>query len=187
MNSIVNSRLCRPGLLCLLLLSSPSFAEDSGTGEIVRQAGDKLLVATMGNGEPQSIGSYSLHIYQQDRDRYITGHTAPRDGSLADAWMNDLDGDGNPEVMVWLRSVGSGGYGTLDVYTLDGATLQRVVISEPTAEVMQGYQGHDSFTLNGNSLQRQFPRYREGDNNAQPSGGNTTLLLDYEQRAWLTR
>jgi hypothetical protein len=185
MNSTVNSPLFTPGLLCLLLLSSPSIADDNDTGEIVRQAGDKLMVAAMGNGEPRSIGSYSLHIYQQDRDRYITGHVAPRDGSLADAWMHDLDRDGNPEVMVWLRGAGSGGYGTLDVYTLDGATLQQVVISEPATDVMQGYQGHDSFTLSGNTLQRKFPRYNDGDSNAQPSGGTTTLLLDFEQRAWL--
>jgi hypothetical protein len=185
MSLTAKSTLCMSGLLSLVTLISPCAAEQNETGEVVRQSGDKLLVAVMGSGEPQSIGSYSLRIYQQDRDRYITGLVAARDGDLADAWLTDLDEDDNPEVLVWLRSTGSGSYGTLDVYQLDGASLQRVIISEPPAEAMRGYRGHDKFVMNGNNVQRKFPRYAEQDTNAEPSGETITLQLDFDARRWL--
>lgn len=96
------------------------------------------------------------------------------DGQITRAEVADLNADGSPELYVYIRSAGSGSYGTLVAYSAN----QRKSLSEITlppvsdnAKAAQGYMGHDDFAVVEGTLVRRFPVYRAGDPNAAPSGG----------------
>ena len=112
----------------------------------------------------------------------LSGGNAPVsrevDGLVTGAEVADLDGDGLPEVYVFVRSVGSGSYGSLAAFGVRQrqslADIDLLPISEDV-DASRGYMGHDSFVIRGNRLVRQFPLYRPGDRNAQPTGGSRQI------------
>ena len=100
------------------------------------------------------------------------------EGTVAGAETADLNGDGSPEIYVFITSAGSGSYGELVAYAANRRkSLSEVYLPPVTQDVeaSRGYQGHDEFTLAGNALVRRFPVYRAGDTNAGPTGGARQL------------
>jgi hypothetical protein len=100
------------------------------------------------------------------------------DGTVTGAEVADLDGDGSPELYVYVVSAGSGSYGTLVGYaanrrkSLSGIYLPPV---DGNPAAAKGYMGHDEFAVVENVLVRRFPVYRDGDTNAAPTGGTRQL------------
>ena len=92
-----------------------------------------IVVVAEGAGEPRSIGSYSLRVYVEPevggrRDRFVAGAVKSRDGTLEALRFTDLDRDGGLELVVTLRSVGTGAYLSADAWRLrDG--VPRLVAS----------------------------------------------------------
>lgn len=89
------------------------------------------MVAAEGAHEPRSIGSYSLRLYgganpNAPYDDFIAGVIRPRDGMLEAVWLADVDGDGALDVVVVLRSVGTGGYLAADAFRLEGGALAHI-------------------------------------------------------------
>jgi hypothetical protein len=96
------------------------------------------------------------------------------DGSVIGAEVADLDGNGTPEIYVFVQFAGSGSYGAVVGYAINtGATTSPIAIPELTDDpkASAGYMGRDRFSMTRDRLVRQFPIYREGDSNAAPSGG----------------
>ena len=96
------------------------------------------------------------------------------DGSVVGAEVADLDGNGAPEIYVFVQSAGSGSYGAVVGHAVNhGAAMAVISMPEITddAKLSAGYMGKDSFSIAGDRLVRQFPIYRDGDTNAAPSGG----------------
>ena len=85
-----------------------------------RLPGTTLIVTATGEPrEPRSTGSYALRLYAPfdpawPYDNYAAGAVRPRDGALADLLFGDLDGDAAPDIVVVVRSGGSGGYFSAD-------------------------------------------------------------------------
>jgi hypothetical protein len=105
------------------------------------------------------------------------------DGQITRAEVADLNADGSPELYVYVRSVGSGSYGTLVAYSANQRkSLSEIVLPPITddARAAQGYMGHDDFAVVERTLVRRFPVYRDGDSNAAPSGG--VRQLQYKLR-----
>ena len=111
----------------------------------------------------------------------LSGGNAPvsreLDGLVTGAEVADLDGDGLPEVYVFVRSVGSGSYGSLAAFGVRRQSLAEVYLLPISEDVdaSRGYMGHDTFAIRGKRLVRQFPLYRPGDRNAQPTGGSRQI------------
>lgn len=89
-----------------------------------------LIQVTEGENEPRSIGSYAIRLYGGANpdfplDDFITGQIHPRDGSVERVVNTDLNGDGIGEVVVVIRSAGSGGYLSADVFSWQNRTLKR--------------------------------------------------------------
>lgn len=113
-------------LLCLGVALAASTALDADeTTCRIRQASIASTIAVVAEGdfEPRSIGSYSLRIYAATDprfpyDHFIAGVVRPRDGVVERVQFSDLDGDGSPEIVVIVRSVGSGGYLSADAFQL---------------------------------------------------------------------
>ena len=96
------------------------------------------------------------------------------DGTVSGAEIADLNADGYPELYVYVTSAGSGSYGSLVAYgsnrnkSISAIYLPSVSENEKLAK---GYMGHDKFAVGEGALLHRFPIYREGDNNANPTGG----------------
>ncbi len=111
------------------------------------------------------------------------------DGAVTGAQIGDINHDGSPELYIYINSAGSGSYGSLVAYSADhNKSLSLIHLKEMTKKQMEdwGYMGHDGFKLGRNSLDRSFPVYKKGDNNANPSGGIKVLhyKLSSEEATW---
>ena len=121
------------------------------------------------------VTGYSLYIIPNgltvinDTLRHdITGY------SFVNAEIGDLNIDSYPEIFVYLSSEGSGSYGKLIGYsTNNGKSVSQVYLPEisENEEINEGYMGHDEMAIVESTFCQRFPIYKEGDSNAQPTGG----------------
>ena len=105
------------------------------------------------------------------------------DGTVTGVEVADLNGDGSPELYVYVASAGSGSYGSLVAYSANRRkSLSEIYLPPITdhANAAEGYLGHDQFAVVESTLVRRFPVYKPGDTNAAPSGG--TRQLQYKLR-----
>lgn len=114
------------------------------------------------------------------------------DGTVVGAEVADLDGDGWPEIYVYVQSAGSGSYGTVVGHAVNrGQSLTPIFMPElaDDPKASAGYMGHDSFQVVERWLVRRFPIYRQGDLNAAPSGGTRQLQyrLARGEAGWVLR
>lgn len=114
------------------------------------------------------------------------------DGTITNVEVEDLDADGYPEVYVYVNSAGSGSYGSLIAYASNrNHSLSQIHLPslEDDPEVSQGYMGHDEFAVGEGVLLRRFPVYREGDINAEPTGGTRQIQYKLEagEAGWVLR
>lgn len=118
--------------------------------------------------------------------------TVEADGTVTGSEVADLNGDGSPEIYVYVTSAGSGSYASLVAYgannkkSLSGITLPELSDDKKSS---QGYMGHDEFQVVENSLVRRFPIYKDGDSNAKPSGKMRQLQykLKAGEAGWLLK
>jgi len=126
-------------------------------------------VSTTGQGSIQNlrIQPGGLSIINRELNHEI-------DGRVVDAEIEDLNGDGYPEILIYTQSAGSGSYGDVIAYSVNNGKSVSQVYLPPLSEnpeAIKGYMGHDEFTLIEASLSRRFPIYKKGDTNAQATGG----------------
>jgi hypothetical protein len=74
------------------------------------------------------VGSYSLRVYAGTNprfpyDQFVTGTVRSRDGTVEDVRFSDLDRDGLPDIIVVIRTAGTGGYLSADAFRLRGTIL----------------------------------------------------------------
>ena len=98
--------------------------------------------------------------------------------------MTNIDADESAEVLLFTRSAGSGGYAQLYVYEFSGDELYPAEIPEPDADLMEGYQGRDSYEVTDGRLFRKFPIYLEDDSNCCPGGGDRVIEFDSANAVW---
>jgi len=114
---------------------------------------------------------------------------AEADGTVTNVEVEDLNADGYPEIYVYVNSAGSGSYGSLIAYASNhNRSLSEIYLPplEDDPEASKGYMGHDTFAVGEGALLRRFPVYREGDNNAEPSGGTRQVQyrLEAGEASW---
>ena len=89
----------------------------------------EVLVVAEGDFEPRSIGSYALRVYRStskkfSTDEFVVGLIRPRNGTVEAVRFDDVDGDDRPEIVVIIRSVGSGGYLSADAFRYGSGSLE---------------------------------------------------------------
>lgn len=98
---------------------------------------------------------------------------------INDAEVNDLNADGNPDLLIYTVSAGSGSYGHVYGFSA-GKTGGLSIINFPKVtgnpKIDKGYMGHDMFQIVENRLVQRFPIYKEGDSNAQATGGTREVV-----------
>ena len=117
--------------LGILLVVTPALSADEGP-RLVRAAAipgvPQVVVVAEGELEPRGVGSYSLRVYAAASPRFpyddfVAGTVRPRDGRVEDVRFSDLDRDGVPDIVVVIRSAGTGGYLSADAFRLRGTAL----------------------------------------------------------------
>jgi hypothetical protein len=96
------------------------------------------------------------------------------EGTVTGVEVADLNADGSPEIYVYVASAGSGSYGSLVAYSANRRKSLSEIYLPPLTQnegAAKGYMGHDEFAVAESVLVRRFPLYRDGDTNAQPTGG----------------
>ena len=118
--------------------------------------------------------------------------TVEADGTVTGSEVADLNGDGSPEIYVYVNSAGSGSYASLTAYSANNKkSLSQIYLPELSEDKKhaKGYMGHDEFRVVENTLVRRFPIYKAGDSNAKPTG--KTRQLQYKLKAgeagWLLK
>ena len=123
----------------------------------INTKGDSLII------QPSGLSVSNETLYHN-----ITGYT------VVNAEIGDLNIDSYPELFVYLTSDGSGSYGKLIGYSVNnGKSVSQVYLPEISEndEVSKGYMGHDEMAIVENTFCQRFPIYKEGDSNANPTGG----------------
>jgi hypothetical protein len=111
-------------------------------------------------------------------------------GQVVGVEVADLNGNGLPEIYVFVEGAGSGSYGELVAYsTMKGSELSPVYLQDLSGAPAQGYQGHDRFEVVEGCLVRHFPIYKPGDTNAKATGGERQICykLMSGEASWILR
>jgi len=114
-------------LLSLTFLTSPARAQDlnDGFSQGMNLPTKQSIVVSEGTDEAKSMGSYAIRLYAAPGpsglrfENFQDGKIVKRDGSLKKVELADIDGDGNPEVIVIIQSAGSGGYIDAEAWKVD--------------------------------------------------------------------
>jgi hypothetical protein len=107
-------KLWMPAVLMFLAAAAHAVEQDRFLAKLALPTGQTAVVAE-GEFEARSIGSFSVRLYDAapmpDETTFFTsGLVRPRDGTVEKAVTADIDGDGHFEIVVIIRSAGSGGY-----------------------------------------------------------------------------
>jgi hypothetical protein len=108
---------------------------------------------------------------------------------MTNSFYADLNNDSREELIITTSAAGSGSFGEAFIFTTASATtLLPVTIPEITEDdtkkgaFFEGYMGHDSFSIIGNSLIREFPTYKKEDTNNEPTGPIKRIIYSLEEK-----
>jgi len=107
-------------------------AESARFIRIVTLPTKQTVVIAEGESEARSLGSYSVRLYQpaaaEDQTTFFTdGLIRSRDGFIENVVLEDINLDAMPEIVVLIRSVGSGGYRSGYAFTFDTQNIVEVM------------------------------------------------------------
>jgi hypothetical protein len=121
-----------------------------------------------------AVRQLTIKIFKNDA--FLMNIKQKVDGFVTDAEAADLDSNGSPELYIFSSTYGSGSFGKIIGYQFY-TNVFNVIITETTPQHLKvGYMGHDSYKIQGGYLLRTFPVYKAGEANAEPTGGNRTLV-----------
>jgi hypothetical protein len=88
----------------------------------------EVVVVTEGDFEGRSAGSYAVRIYGGSSQKYplddfVTGTIRPRDGAIERIKVDSIGSGNEVEIIVVIRSVGTGGYLSADAFRYRAKSL----------------------------------------------------------------
>jgi len=142
------------------------------------------------SGNNSSINTLTITVSGLDAE--ISPIMQEVDGIVTGAEVGDLDANGEPEIYVYVNSVGSGSYGSLMAHAVNSRRSVTPIYLPPLTdnpEVVTGYMGHDEFAVGEGRLLQRFPIYHSGDTNSNPTGGTRQLQhqLVAGEAGWILR
>ena len=107
-------------------------------------------------------------------------------GRVFQTQIDDLNGDGYPDLVLFIYTDTSATIGTVYAFLSDAnkditpCLLPDVMLN---GKVNTGYKGHDKFSLLEGNLLQKFPIYKQGDSKDHPTGGTRVLLYQLVKNA----
>jgi hypothetical protein len=111
---------------------------------------------------------------------------------VQNAEIADINGDHFPELYVYAQSIGSGSYGSVLAFSSNKNLSVSDIYIPPLDEkskASHGYMGHDDFAAVEGTFVHRFPVYKDGDTNANPTGGTRQLQYKLKpgEAGWLMK
>ncbi|TCM65070.1 PliI/PliC-like inhibitor of I-type lysozyme [Acinetobacter calcoaceticus] len=129
-----------------LILCASAIQVHAAEGQKFTLPDNRTAVISQGDLESASIGSYSIAIYKDaELMDLVAGAVFARDGSVfmdngqPRIEFQDLNGDGNKELIVSKLTAGSGHYLEVDVLSLEGEQVKLIAQEngEKPAEILK--------------------------------------------------
>ena len=177
-------QLTAASLLLATALSGSAWA-GGGFHKNLNLQGLSFLVHSSGEGSQQE-----LTITTSGAKPAIKPIRQTVNGQVVGAEVADLNGNGLPEIYVFVQGAGSGSYGELVAYAaMKSGELSPITLQDLTGAPAQGYQGHDEFQVVEGCLVRRFPIFKPGDSNAKATGGKRQICykLMAGEAGWILR
>jgi hypothetical protein len=111
----------------------------------------------------------------------FTQFVAPSELLVEKAWAEDLDDDGNFELLILSHNYFEPSKKTLMIYSVGGNMLKQIRF--PASEQITGYRGGDRFFMENGRIVRSYPIYLTGDADGKAKGGEGRILYQYRNRA----
>jgi hypothetical protein len=126
-----------PALLLLLASPVPAAAQDRFLSRLRLPTGETVVVAE-GDFEARSVGSFSVRLYEaaaapDETTLFTSGLIRARDGVVEKVALADIDGDQRHEIVVTVRSAGTGSCLSAHAFTVAEGTLVFVAAVEDLA------------------------------------------------------
>ena len=131
---------------------------------VARQAlpDGKHVVVAEGDFEARSVGSYSIRLYSAAKEMtFSSGLILPRNGSVENVVISDVNADGQDELIVVVRSVGSGSSVSAQAFSVaNGDVTPLVSVSDlhPDADLLAALR--DKAIVREGVKQRQVDRLK---------------------------
>ncbi len=121
-------------IICLFLIVQLAYGSEQKQSDLYlnqhKLSTGLTVVVAEGDLEPRSIGSYSVRIYRADSefptDDFLSGTVRSRDGSIEKVVIQDINGDGAEEIIIIIRSAGTGGYLSADAFQYGSKKLKLI-------------------------------------------------------------
>jgi hypothetical protein len=118
-------------------LSATAQAQDRHVGKL-RLPSNQTVVVAEGDLEARSTGSFSVRLYAaadvaDETTFFVAGLVRPRDGTIERTVLADIDGDRREDVVVIVRSAGSGGYLSAHAFAVGKDRLSPIATAEGLA------------------------------------------------------
>lgn len=178
-------------------------------GDSLRFSTGKALFEISVPSGPDNTESFGTFSIRQISAAFNSG-PLERDGSVSALLVDDVNADMISDVVIVVRSVGSGSYASIICALSDGASYQILQVPEPPSSLMSGYRGHDDVSIENGSIVRTFPTYvdsarlridkqwsagdfvhsgklpvrRSPDSNSGPSGRSGALRYSITAKKW---
>ena len=110
-------------LVALVFAASPAGASGRFVTKLSLPSGQTVVVSE-GEFEARSIGSFSVRLYQaavseNETTFFTSGLVSARDGVVEKVMLADINSDELPEIIVIVRSVGTGSYLSAHAFSID--------------------------------------------------------------------
>lgn len=100
-------------------------------------------------------------------------------GRTAKAEIDDLNGDGYPDLVLFVCTDSNANFGTIYAFiSKANKSITGCVLPDPMMDgkINEGYKGHNQFSVMQGYLLEKFPVYKPADDKDKPSGGLRSIL-----------
>ncbi len=167
-------------LLVLLLLNAVSYAATETNCSFRTMVTTDDYSFDVSSQPADSCEKQVLRIAVLKQAVPFTHFVNPSGALVEKAWAEDIDDDGNFELIVISFNVLEPLKKSLEIYAVDGNILKQVRL--PQAIALEGYRGGDSFFIENGRIVRTYPVYLPGDAELKPGGGAGRVVYQYRNR-----
>lgn len=137
--------------------------------------GQDYDVVSWGRGSSE-VGAFAILHSDSAAAKYTTT-TGDLDGSIVDVYNTDMDLDGNPEILIQVKTNDTVNYTTIYAFEFNGNRAQKLDFPKLTKKERTGYRGGDNFYVKDGKLEREFPIFEGSGSAAKP--GRQKRVLEY--------